>query len=72
MGMFRKFIIYLFEKYCSPKDYIKKYLSDNHGSVKLNDGTFAVNQSESFHTYCYTIAHVEWRKQNPLPPEQLF
>ncbi len=50
--------------FSSPETFIKWYLSRNHGSIKLNDGTWAVNQSDEFHTYCYKEAYNEWKKNN--------
>lgn len=49
---------YVFIRWFStPQDFIKWYLSKNNGSVKLKDGTWAVNQSEDFHLYCYNEAY---------------
>ena len=48
--------------FSSPETFIKWYLSKKHGSVKLNDGTWAVNQSDDFHSYCYNEGYKAWKK----------
>lgn len=50
--------------FSSPETFIKWYLSKKHGSVKLNDGTWAVNQSDDFHSYCYNEGYKAWKKTN--------
>ena len=49
--------------FSSPEKFIKWYLSKKHGSVKLNDGTWAVNQSDEFHNYCYNEAYKLFKKK---------
>lgn len=50
--------------FSSPETFIKWYLSKKHGSLKLNDGTWAVNQSDEFHSYCYNEGYKAWKKSN--------
>lgn len=60
----KKIIIAIFEKFCSPKEYIKNYLRSSGGSIEFADGTFAVHQSKDFHEYCYQTAYPEFKSKN--------
>lgn len=68
----KKIITYLFKKYCNEKQYVKQYLSNNHGSVQLEDGTWAVNQSDEYYTYCYGINYYEWSKGRKGKLKEMF
>lgn len=50
--------------FSSPETFIKWYLSKKHGIVRLHDGTWAVNQSDEFHSYCYNEGYKAWEKTN--------
>lgn len=55
---------YVIRCFSSPEKLMKYYLSKNHGSMKLHDGTWAVNQSDEFHKYCYDEAYKNWKKNS--------
>ncbi len=50
--------------FSSPEKYIKWYLNKNFGKVKLDNGTWAVNQSKEFYEYCYGEAYKRWKENN--------
>lgn len=58
----RLFEFYIVRCFSSPETFIKYYISKNGGSIKLNDGTWVVNQSDEFHSYCYNEGYSVWKK----------
>lgn len=48
--------------FSSPEKYIKWYLNKNFGKVKLDDDTWAVNQSVEFYEYCYGECYKRWKE----------
>lgn len=50
--------------FSSPDKFIKWYLIKKHGSVQLNDGTWAVHQSDEFHKWCYNEGYKCWKETN--------
>ena len=58
------FQYYKMRWFSSPETFIKWYLDKKYGSFKLPDGTWVVNQSDDFHTYCYDEGYKAWIKTN--------
>ena len=50
--------------FLSDDEFIKIYLNKNGGSKQLKDKTWAVNQSDEFHKWCYDEGYKIWKSNN--------
>lgn len=61
MKLLFKLFLYLFP----PKNWLFSWLRDKHGgSIKLDNNTWVVNQTDDFHKYCYDVAYKKYKKNN--------
>jgi hypothetical protein len=49
--------------FSSNNDFISWYINKNGGSIKLDNGSWIVNQSDEFHNFCYNEGYKIWEKK---------